>query len=122
MWSEARKIVEGTFFHDTVEIFRNNVEVNDLGEETRVPVSLGEFPCNIENNASTVKQSESGVAVPQTLRISTQKTVPLDYSSTYMLVIKSARIVFDNTEKWDVDGWVEGQLSTVITASRRVDI
>lgn len=121
MWEDAREQVAAVFFKDLVEIYENELEENEIGEETTKPVSIGTFPCNIENSSSGNKEMLSGVSTPQSLRISFAKTVSLDYDKTYRLKIKSARIRFKD-EWWKVDGWTEGQISTVIAASREVSV
>lgn len=121
-WSQGRKQVAEVFFEDEVELYVNAIEQNQLGEELESPVLVGIYKCNIENQQSTVKNTEAGVSVPQTLRISLSKDTPLEYEYTYRVKIKKARLTYNSTEWWKVDGWVEGQLSTVITASRGVNI
>lgn len=121
MWEQARRAVAETFFKDSVELYEDRLSLNEIGEEIAEPVLVGTHSCNIENSASSNKEGESGVSTPQTLRISLSKTVPLDYDKTYRIKIKTARIKFKD-EWWKVLGWVEGQISTVISASREVDI
>lgn len=121
MWEDAREQVAAVFFKDLVEIYENELDENEIGEEITRPVLIGTFPCNIENASSMKKEEVSGVSTPQSLRISLAKTVPLDYDKTYRLKIKQARISFK--DEWlKVDGWTEGQISTVIAASREVSI
>lgn len=122
MWESARNQVAEVFFKDTVRIYRNAVVEDDIGEEHNEPVLVGTYICNIENGTSSTTQNMSGISVPQTLRISLPKDTPLDYNNTYVIVIESARIRFSEEDWWNVDGWVEGQISTVITASRRNSI
>lgn len=121
MWEEARAQVAATFFKDVVEIYENGLVENEIGEEIAQPVSLGQFSCNIENGPSGKKEEMLGLSIPQSLRISLAKTVPLDYDKTYRIKIKSARINFK--DEWlKVDGWTEGQISIVVSASREVAI
>lgn len=121
MWEQAAQTVSSIFFHDKIEIFEDELTSNEIGEELTTPRSIGTFLCNIENNSSSTRQSQSGVSTPQTLRISLAKDVPISYNKTYTLKILKARISFSN-EVWKVDGWVEGQISTVITVSREVAV
>lgn len=122
MWSEARKDIEAIFFKDEVKLYKNTTVEDDLGEEHNTPVLVGSYPCNIEDGQTSKVEGVSGASLPQSLRISTLKSIPLTKGNTYALVIVSARIAFDATEYLDVASWVEGQLSTVITATRRVDV
>lgn len=122
MWEEARRQVAATFFHDTILLYRNEIETDELGEELETPELVGEYACNIENGQSGVAERISGTTTPQTLRISLSKATPLSYDYTYKVKVKSARIAYDSNEYWRVDGWVEGQISTVITASREVAV
>nr|DAH56655.1 MAG TPA: hypothetical protein [Caudoviricetes sp.] len=121
MWEYARKQVADVFFKDEIELYENNWVENEIGEEFDEPVLVGTFKCNIENGTSNNKDSESGVSTMQSLRISLAKTVPLDYNKTYKIKIKTARIRF-SSEWWKVLGWVEGQISTVVNASKEVSI
>lgn len=121
MWEEARKAVADLFFKDEIEIYENALEENDIGEQLDSPVLLGSYSCNIENGSSGNKNEVSGVSTMQSLRISLAKTVPLDYDKTYRLKIKHARIRYSD-EWWIINGWTEGQISTVIVASREVSI
>jgi len=121
-WSQGRKQVAEIFFQDEIELYKNTIEENQLGEEYEVPELVGTYSCNIENQQSTVKYTEVGASAPQTLRISLSKDALLRYDYTYKIVIKKARLTYDSSEWWNVDGWVEGQLSTVLTVSREVKI
>lgn len=121
MWEQAKSIVESVFFKDTVQLYELTFTQNDLGEDIEVPVFVGAYNCNIENQQSQNKRDISGESTPQMIRVSTVKSIPLSYGKTYQLQITSARIAFTN-EKWKVEGWTEAQLSTVITASREVVI
>lgn len=121
MWDEARKAVADLFFKDKIEIYENTIVENGIGEELEKEVLVGTFNCNIENAPSGNKNEVSGVSTMQSLRISLAKTVPLDYDKTYKCKIKLARINFKD-EWWRVNGWTEGQISTVISASREVSI
>lgn len=122
MWEAGRKAVAEVFFKDRIELYENTIVKNDIGEEHVSPVLVDTYNCNIQNGESSTKEGEVGVSIPQSLRISLAKTVPLDYNKTYQLKIKTARISFNENEMWKVEGWVEGQLSTVITAQREVSI
>lgn len=121
-WSQGRKQVAELFFQDEVELYVNAITQNSLGEELESPVLVGTYKCNIENQQSTVKYTEVGASAPQALRISLTKDALLEYEHTYKIKIKKARLTYNSREWWKVDGWVEGQLSTVITASREVRI
>lgn len=122
MWQEAREKVAEIFFKDTVQVYKNTPAADAIGEELDNLTLLGEYACNIENGQSGVSRDVSGTTTPQTLRISLTKAIPLSYGHTYKLKIKDARIAYDATEYWKVDGWTEGQISTVISASREVAV
>lgn len=122
MWESARKAVASIFFGDVIELYQDTPEENSLGEELEKLTKLGEYACNIENNSSGVSQQASGTSIPQTIRISAAKSLPVSYSNRYKVKIKSARIAYNATEYWKVDSIVEGQISTVITASRAVSV
>lgn len=121
MWQQAGKDVAEVFFKDTIALYLNDFIENDIGETIEQPVLLGEYICNIENGASTTQSTVSGQSTPQALRISTLKGIGLDYTRTYKVKIIQARIV-NSDEYWKVDGWIEGQISTVINASREVSV
>lgn len=121
MWRKARADIENIFFKDRVAIYLNDFVENDIGETIEQPVLLGEYTCNIENGASGTQSSVSGKSAPQAIRVSTVKGINLDYDKTYKLRIVEARLVHSD-EYWQVDGWLEGQLSTVINASREVAV
>lgn len=122
MWQEAREKVAEIFFKDTVQVYENTPTQDEIGEEIDNLTLLGEYACNIENGQSAVSRDISGTTTPQALRISLTKAIPLSYGHTYKLKIKSARITNDAAEYWKVDGWTEGQISTVISASREVAV
>lgn len=121
-WSQGRTQVAEQFFGDEIELYVNAITQNQLGEELEEPVLLGTYKCNIENQQNAVKYTEVGVSSPQSLRISLTKDALLDYGHTYKIKVKKARLTYNSVEWWRVDGWVEGQLSTVLTASREVKI
>lgn len=120
MWNEGRELVKEVFFQDEIELYVNSYLQNDIGESIEDPELVGTYPCNIQNGASAVQSSVGGQSVPQGIRISTVKDLPFDYEHTYQVRIKSARIKFDPDEMWKVDNILEAQLSTVITASRKI--
>lgn len=122
MWDDARSIVAETFFGDTILLYEDTPKEDDLGEEIADWKLVDEFACNIENSQSSFSQVVSGTSTPQQIRISLTKFLPVSYDKRYRLTIKSARIAFDANEYWKVDGWTEGQISTVITASREVSV
>lgn len=122
MWDTARKQIESTFFKDTVAIYELTFIQNEIGEDIKQRTLIGTFPSNVENGQSSVNSTVSGESAPQSLRISTLKSVPLDYDKTYELNIIQARISFDPNQVYKVDGWTEAQLSTVITVSREVAV
>lgn len=122
MWDTARKQIESTFFKDTVAIYELTFVQNEIGEDIKQRTLIGTFPSNVENGQSSVNSTVSGESAPQSLRISTLKSVPLDYDKTYELNIIQARISFDPNQVYKVDGWTEAQLSTVITVSREVAV
>lgn len=121
MWEEGRALVEEVFFEDEIELFENQIIENEIGEELEQPVSIGRFPCNVQNGATTVQRSVSGQTIPQQLRISLSKGVNIVYDKTYQVRIIKARIRF-TSELWNVESITEGQLSTVISASRKVSV
>lgn len=122
MWDEARSIVAETFFGDVIRLYEDTPKEDDIGEEIADWKLVDEFACNIENSQSSLSQTVSGTSTPQQIRISLTKFLPVSYDKRYRLQIKSARIAFDANEYWKVDGWTEGQISTVLTASREVSI
>lgn len=121
-WTSAKNVVEATFFNDEIQLYENAIVEDELGEEHEVETLVGAYKCNVENSQNTVSNNISGQSSPQSLRISTVKSIPLVYSKTYKVKVIRARVVQSPDEYWRVDGWVEGQLSTVITASREVSI
>lgn len=122
MWDTARKQIESTFFKDTVAIYELTFVQNEIGEDIKQRTLIDTFPSNVQNGQSSVNSTVSGESAPQSLRISTLKSVPLDYDKTYELNIIQARISFDPSQVYKVDGWTEAQLSTVITVSREVAV
>ena len=122
MWEDARRVVAATFFKDEIELYKNTPREDDLGEQLDDLSLVGTYACNIENGQSGTSTQVSGTSIPQTIRISLQKAIPSSYGYTYKVRIKSARIVYDSTEYWNVVGWTEGQISTVISASRNVAV
>ena len=119
MWDEARKIVDDTFFKDEIELYRNDIQEDSIGEEHEVEVLVGNYKCNLQYAPSVIKFDVSGKDISQTLRISLAKDFPLDNSYTYKVKIKHARIRFDEA-LWKVDSWQESQISTVLNVSREV--
>lgn len=121
MWKAARDIVSSIFFEDEIELYREDLVENAIGEELPTLVLVGKYPCNIQNNATTKRESVSGGSMPQTIRVSLPKETPLDKAKTYVLVITKARLT-STQEQWKVTSWTEAQISTVITAEREVAI
>lgn len=121
MWDEARQIVKSVFFGDEIELFEESFVENSIGEEIPELVSVGTFPCNIQNAPAAKKETISGGSMPQNIRVSLSKQTPLDTAKTYVLRIKKARISF-TPEDWKVTSWTEAQISTVLQASREVSI
>jgi len=119
MWSTARKIVADTFFKDEIELYRNDIQVDSIGEEHEVEVLVGTYKCNLQYDPSLVTSDVSGKDISQTMRISLAKGLPLDSSFTYKVKIKRARIRFDD-KFWKVQSWQESQISTVLYVSREV--
>lgn len=119
MWDEARKIVAYTFFKDEIELYRNEIQEDSIGEEHEVEVLVGTFKCNLQYAPASVTSNVSGKDISQTMRISLAKDLPLDYSSTYKVKIKKARIQFDD-KFWKVESWQESQISTVLYVTREV--
>lgn len=122
MWTKERQIVAEVFFKDKVELFAIEIQETALGEEVEVEESIGTFSCNIESATNAYKETVSGVSVPQSIRISLAKDTPLTNEKRYKLKIIEARITYDPWETWSVQGFVEGQISTVITAQREVSL
>lgn len=119
-WSQARKLVADTFFGDEVEIYPLEEETDDIGESSKVlGDSLGKFSCNIQYTPIGMDSRTSGLVNPQTGRVSTEKTLPLERGKEYALKITKARVQFDPEEMWGIPEWVEGQISTVLTIKRR---
>lgn len=119
MWDEARKIVADTFFKDEIELYRNEIQEDSIGEEYEVEVLLGTFKCNLQYEPASVTSNVSGKDISQTMRISLAKDFPLDTSYTYKVKIKQARIQFDD-KFWRVQSWQESQISTVLYVVREV--
>ncbi len=120
MWQEARTIVK-TLFQDTIELYKRTAEINTIGEIETRDILCSTHNCNIQMAPSLETNSELGTAHTQTLRNSLAKDVGLDPDTLYSLKIKHARIKHTQ-ELWDIISWEEGQLSTVLTAQRRVFI
>lgn len=121
-WENASRVIEEVFFKDRIELYENAIVTNSLGEDIEEPTLVGEFKCNIENSENSIKAGEGGLSSPQGLRVSTIKNIALDYVHTYKIKIKSARVDYDSDEFWIVAGWVQSQISTVLTATREVRI
>lgn len=119
MWSTARKIVADTFFKDEIELYRNDIQVDSIGEEHEVEVLVGTYKCNLQYDPTSVTSNVSGKDISQTMRISLAKGLPLDNSFTYKVKIKQARLRFDD-KFWKVQSWQESQISTVLYVSREV--
>jgi len=119
MWDEARKIVDDTFFKDEIELYRNDIQEDSIGEEYEVEVLVGTYKCNLQYAPTEVTSDVSGKDIRQTMRISLAKDFPLDNSYTYKVKVKQARIRFDN-KFWKVQSWRESQISTVLNVSREV--
>lgn len=119
MWGEARKIVDDTFFKDEIELYRNDIQEDSIGEEYEVEVLVGTYKCNLQYAPTMVTSDVSGKDISQTMRISLAKDFPLDYSYTYKVKVKQARIRFDD-KFWKVQSWQESQISTVLNVSREV--
>jgi hypothetical protein len=120
-WGDARKIVAETFFMDEIELFRNEITLDDLGEEHENAVLVGTYSCNLQYEPTAVRDDVSGKDIAQLLRISLPKDVPHDYSYTYRAKIKKARMQFDD-RYWSVLSWKESQISSVLIASREVKV
>ena len=121
MWEQAREIVQSLFFKDTIELYALEYSSTIIGEDIETPVLVGEYPCNIESNGTSLNSTEVGQSLPHSLRISTLKSIPLDKSKTYKVKITQARLNFDS-ELLKVDSWIEAQISTVLTVSREVAV
>lgn len=119
MWDEARKIVADTFFKDEIELYRNDIQEDSIGEEHEVEVLVGTYKCNLQYDPASVTLGVSGKDISQTMRISLAKDFPLDSSYTYKVKIKKARIRFDD-KFWKVQSWQESQISTVLNVVREV--
>lgn len=119
MWDEARKIVADTFFKDEIELYRNEIQEDSIGEEHEVEVLVGVYRCNLQYELASVTSSVSGKDISQIMRISLAKDLPLDNSYTYKVKIKRARIQFDD-KFWKVQSWQESQISTVLYVVREV--
>lgn len=119
MWDEARKIVADTFFKDEIELYRNDIQEDSIGEEHEVEVLVGTYKCNLQYAPTSVTSSVSGKDISQTMRISLAKDFPLDNAYTYKVKIKKARIQFDD-KFWKVQSWQESQISTILNVVREV--
>lgn len=119
MWENAKKIVENVFYKDKIELYQNKVVVDYIGEEHYQEVLVGEFVCNVQYMPAEIKQAPTGVDIGQTLRVSIDATIPLDYANTYKLKIKEARVDFDD-RFWEIRSWTQSLISTVLIASREV--
>ena len=117
MWEQTREQVAETFFKDRIKLYVNEIVENDIGETLEEPTLVDEYDCNIQNIPSTASSAVGGRSNIQAIRISLQKNLPLNSGSTYKVKIVQARISFTD-EMWEVNGWQEGQLSTIINASR----
>lgn len=118
MWNPARSIVSSLFFKDKIEIYEVVHTEDDLGEDIESLELVGSYDCNIQNGMNQYSGTETAMLNPQQRRISLSKGVALDYDKTYQVRVVNARIAYNSSEYWDVDGWVEGQISTVLTVSR----
>ena len=116
MWEAGKAAVENILFKDTVELLEVQYTTNEIGETIPQQVTLGQYPCNIQNAESQLESAVSGQSNPQTIRVSVPKEIPLDYDKVYSLRIISARIKHTD-ELWQVSGWTEALLSTVITGN-----
>jgi hypothetical protein len=121
MWEAGKAAVENILFKDTVELLEVQYTTNEIGETIPQQVTLGQYPCNIQNAESQLESAVSGQSNPQTIRVSVPKEIPLDYDKVYSLRIISARIKHTD-ELWQVSGWTEALLSTVITARRLAEV
>lgn len=121
MWEDAKKIVEDEFFKDEIYLYRNDIETDSIGEEHYKEVLVGAFKCNLQYDPTSVRTDINGKAIAQTMRISIQKDVPVDYANTYKIKIKTARIMFDDTY-WKVESWRESLMSTVMIVLREVKV
>ena len=119
MWNTARKIITETFFKDEIEIYRNEVQQDSIGEEFETPVLVGTYGCNLQYEPSMVNNVVSGKDIAQQLRISASPDLSLEYTYTYRIKIKTAQPEFD-TGYWRVISWKRTQLGTILTVSREV--
>ena len=122
MWKAPRATVEKMFFQDEIELYRNVQWTDEIGEDHDEQILVDTYKCNIQNGQSSVKSSESGKSIPHSLRISLDKDAKLFYSYTYKVKVKKARLWLDYSELWEVTGWTQGQLSTVMNVQREVEI
>lgn len=119
-WSKAREQVAATFFNDTVEICPLESREDDIGQVFQdIGTPVGEYPCNIEYQNISKAMKEPGIETPQYARVSLSKDVPLVRGNQYVLRIVLARVQFDPQEYWEVNDWIEGQISTVLNIKRR---
>ena len=118
-WTEARKVVEETFFYDKINLYkREDVSLNEWNEVVPglLPVELN-IPCNIEVSSQVSAQSEPGISQEKVLRISMKKDafVP-SMSEQYLVQILASRVAIDTSNAWwHVETVQEGQISIVIT-------
>ena len=117
-WSDARKIVGDTFFHDTVNVYkREDAAENEWGEVVpgMLPVALN-VACNVEVASQASSQAEAGMTQEKTLRISLPKDafVP-SMDEQYLIQIVTARIAIDTEGAWwHTETIQEGQISIVL--------
>lgn len=118
-WGEARQVVEDTFFHDLINLYkREEVTRNAWGEVVPglLPVSLN-VSCNLQVSSQASSQSEQGMTQEKVLRVSLPKSAfsPI-MSEQYVIQLLQARITIDTTEAWwHTETIQEGQISTVLT-------
>ena len=119
MWEDARRRVNELFFRDEIELYRNDISIDSIGEEHEEEILVGTYACNIQNDAASITSNVSGKSISQTLRISLVKGVMLEDTYTYKIRITRARLQF-NDKFLKVVGFQEGQISTVLTVAREV--
>lgn len=121
MWQEAIVVVNETFFKDTIELYEEVMQENSIGESIISHQLVGTYSCNVQSLSNNKKKDVSGESMPEGIRVSVTKEIPLSVAKTYKLKIIQARITFTN-ELWEITGWTEAQISTVIQATREVAI
>lgn len=121
MWEEARQLVRDTFFKDEIEVYRNEIVTDYIGEELEQEVLIGTFKCNLQYDPTQPKYDVSGRDISHTMRISVDKSVPVDSKYTYKIKITVARLKFD-TSYWRVNSWQEGQISTILLVTKEVRV